>query len=236
MSVLIDPPLWPAHGRLWSHLVSDASLEELHTFAEAAGVPERGFEGDHYDVPDERYAELVRAGANPVSTRELLRRLQGSGLRRPKRRGERVLASAEADGGIRVDTVRSSLSPPMPAVRAYLLVQAGQSVLASASDGRLPRAEGNEDDVLAARLRLAGLIAVDLAEVLWTRLGYLRESRPPQNGRGPFTYESLVQIQLGRGLTSGVAAPRPGDWRWVQAADVIAAEAAALGPLLGLAL
>ena len=30
MAILIDPPRWPAHGRLWSHLISDASLDELH--------------------------------------------------------------------------------------------------------------------------------------------------------------------------------------------------------------
>ncbi|MFD3626224.1 DUF4031 domain-containing protein, partial [Streptomyces sp. NPDC058698] len=25
MTVYIDPPTWPGHGRLWSHLVSDLS-------------------------------------------------------------------------------------------------------------------------------------------------------------------------------------------------------------------
>ena len=53
MSVLIDPPTWPARGRLWSHLVSDSSYEELHAFARRCGVPERGFDRDHYDVPAE---------------------------------------------------------------------------------------------------------------------------------------------------------------------------------------
>lgn len=81
MTVLIDPPMWPAHGRLWSHLVSDASLEELHDFAAAAGIPLRGFDLDHYDVPDRSYDELVAAGAVPVGARELLRRLRDSGLR-----------------------------------------------------------------------------------------------------------------------------------------------------------
>ncbi|WP_086522423.1 DUF4031 domain-containing protein [Clavibacter michiganensis] len=81
MSVLLDRPAWPAHGRLWAHLVSDASLEELHAFARAAGVPERAFDRDHYDVPEERHAELVARGAEPVSNRDLVRRLQASGLR-----------------------------------------------------------------------------------------------------------------------------------------------------------
>jgi len=79
--VLIDPPLWPNHGTLWAHLVSDASLEELHAFARAAGIPERGFDLDHYDVPAERYEALIALGAEAVSTRELIRRLRASGLR-----------------------------------------------------------------------------------------------------------------------------------------------------------
>lgn len=79
--ILVDPPLWPRHGRLWSHLVSDSSLEELHAFARRTGVPERAFDLDHYDVPDERHDELVAAGATAVDTRELVRRLRASGLR-----------------------------------------------------------------------------------------------------------------------------------------------------------
>lgn len=88
MSVLIDPPRWPAHGRIWSHLVSDASLDELHAFAGATGIPERGFDRDHYDVPADRYAALVVAGAEPVESRELLARLTAAGLRRRKRRDD----------------------------------------------------------------------------------------------------------------------------------------------------
>ena len=73
--------MWPAHDRLWSHLVSDTSLEELHAFAANAKLPRRSFDRDHYDVPAERYDSLVAAGAEPVSNRDLVRRLQASGLR-----------------------------------------------------------------------------------------------------------------------------------------------------------
>jgi Protein of unknown function (DUF4031) len=86
VTVLVDPPAWPAHGRLWSHLVSDASYEELHAFAAAIGVPRRGFDRDHYDVPAEMYHRLVAAGAIPVSSREVVRRITAAGLRRRKRR------------------------------------------------------------------------------------------------------------------------------------------------------
>lgn len=86
MTVLIDPPRWPAHGRVFSHLVSDASFAELHAFAAAQGLPERAFDRDHYDVPSERYRTLVAAGAVPVESRELLARLLAAGLRRRKHR------------------------------------------------------------------------------------------------------------------------------------------------------
>ncbi|HEY5224533.1 MAG TPA: DUF4031 domain-containing protein [Microbacteriaceae bacterium] len=81
MTVLIDQPVWPAHGTLWSHLVSDESLAELHAFATANDVPTRSFDRDHYDVPQRRYDELVAAGAHPVGMRELVERLRASGLR-----------------------------------------------------------------------------------------------------------------------------------------------------------
>lgn len=81
MSVLIDEPRWPAHDTLWSHLVSDESLVELHAFAERMRLPLRSFDLDHYDVPASRYDELVAAGAEPVGVREFVERLQRSGLR-----------------------------------------------------------------------------------------------------------------------------------------------------------
>ena len=84
MTVYIDPPTWPGHGRLWSHLVSDASYEELHDFAAELGLPRRAFDRDHYDIVAERYAGAVAAGARPVSTREIVARLHASGLRRRK--------------------------------------------------------------------------------------------------------------------------------------------------------
>ncbi len=112
MAILIDPPRPEAHGRRWSHLVSDTSLDELHRFARAVGIPQRGFEGDHYDIPEERYATVVAAGARPTPARELLRALQASGLRMQKRRGDkgvaRVLGIRFVDGtSADVDLIRS---------------------------------------------------------------------------------------------------------------------------------
>ena len=85
MTVLIDQPLWPAHDTLWAHIVSDTSLEELHEFAASVGLPRRSFDLDHYDVPARMWAELVERGAQPVSVREFVRRLEASGLRVPQR-------------------------------------------------------------------------------------------------------------------------------------------------------
>ncbi|PFG20518.1 DUF4031 domain-containing protein [Serinibacter salmoneus] len=89
--ILIDPPVWPAHGTVFSHLVSDASLGELHTFAVAAGIPARAFDGDHYDVAARWHEVLIARGAAPVSGGDLVRRLRASGLRRTAhaRRAER---------------------------------------------------------------------------------------------------------------------------------------------------
>lgn len=102
MTIWIDPPTWPAHGRLWSHLISDTSTAELHAFAAGLGIPRRGFEGDHYDIPAEYYERAVAAGARETDGRDLLRRLQESGLRLPKRKGdkgiERVTGITFPDG------------------------------------------------------------------------------------------------------------------------------------------
>jgi hypothetical protein len=81
VAVLVDPPMWPRHGRVWAHLVSDTSLEELHAIARQAGIPARGFDRDHYDVPAEMIERLVELGAVQVTTRELIARLRTSGLR-----------------------------------------------------------------------------------------------------------------------------------------------------------
>ena len=81
MTVLVDDPVWPAHGRLWSHLISDESLDELHAFAAANGVPHRAFDLDHYDVPADALARLIASGAVHVGGKELTRRLIASGLR-----------------------------------------------------------------------------------------------------------------------------------------------------------
>ncbi|NYG54874.1 DUF4031 domain-containing protein [Nocardioides perillae] len=114
--LLIDPPgVHGPGGGLWSHLASDASYEELHDFAASLGIPRRGFDGDHYDVPAVLHDRVVAAGAVPVSSRELAARLVAAGLRRrrtgrPGRRavGRVLLAPPPLRPGARVAVVAPS--------------------------------------------------------------------------------------------------------------------------------
>lgn len=95
MTVFIDPPMWPAHGTVFAHLISDVSLAELHAFAGAAAISPRAFDIDHYDVPEFRYEQVLTMGATPVSCRVLVRILRDSGLRvSPKDRRRLRLTSA----------------------------------------------------------------------------------------------------------------------------------------------
>ena len=79
--ILVDDALWKWRGRKWAHLVSDVSLDELHRFAGVLGLPERAFQGDHYDIPGEVREQALLLGATRVTSRELVSRLKGSGLR-----------------------------------------------------------------------------------------------------------------------------------------------------------
>lgn len=94
MAVYIDPPTWPGHGTYFSHLVSDRSLAELHAMAATAGITERAFDRDHYDVPLRRYPDLIQLGAIPVGGRQLTRLLIASGLRIPARQRSESLETA----------------------------------------------------------------------------------------------------------------------------------------------
>lgn len=105
----MDEARWWHRGRRWCHLVSDESLDELHAFADANGIPRRGFQGDHYDIPEEYRPAMIEGGATVVESRELLRRLKTAGLRLTP--AQRRAAGAAAAAGLTSEA-------PRPAGRA----------------------------------------------------------------------------------------------------------------------
>jgi coenzyme F420-reducing hydrogenase gamma subunit len=91
VAILIDDARWWFQGRKWCHMVSDVSYDELLEFADDVGIPRRGFQGDHYDIPEEYRAAMIEAGAIEVESRELVRRLRAAGLRlSPNERRARI--------------------------------------------------------------------------------------------------------------------------------------------------
>lgn len=72
------------HGTRWCHMVSDASLDELHTFAARIGLRLEWGQRGHYDLTPGMREKAVRAGAEEVSSRDLVKRMVGR--RRPCRR------------------------------------------------------------------------------------------------------------------------------------------------------
>ena len=84
MAILVDDCNWAWRDRLWCHMVSDTSLDELHAFARWIGIPERGFQGDHYDIPEDARAIAVAEGAVEVTSRRVVEALRAAGLRKQR--------------------------------------------------------------------------------------------------------------------------------------------------------
>ena len=183
MTLLIDPPNAAGHGRLWSHLASDASYDELHVFAAALGIPRRGFDRDHYDIPAERYDAVVAAGATPVSSRELIRRLTAAGLRRrkadvlrPKPPGHSLVRPPRLRAGDAVAVVSPSgpVAPERLAAGVDVLTSWGLDVRIGAQvGGRLDRFGylSADDETRAAELTDAWCDP-DVRAVVCARGGY----------------------------------------------------------------
>ena len=65
-------------------LTAEELRNRLPGYAEDHGTFRRAFERDHYDVVAERFDAAVAAGAQVVSSREIVTRLHAAGLRRRK--------------------------------------------------------------------------------------------------------------------------------------------------------
>lgn len=125
--ILVDVPIWAAHGTVFAHLVSDESYGELHAFAQRIGLPSAAFDGDHYDVPERRYAACLAAGATAVTGVELAKRVNASGLRLRKRKGEKgIRRHVGVDVGLSepvdIDLVASDRPTPDGATGAAAVV------------------------------------------------------------------------------------------------------------------
>lgn len=70
MAVYVDDAVTLWRGHRWAHLMAD-TLEELHAFAAALGMPRRAFQnrssGAHYDVTAELRERAIALGAVPIS-------------------------------------------------------------------------------------------------------------------------------------------------------------------------
>lgn len=170
MSIYIDPPVWPAHGTVFSHLISDVSLAELHGFAAAADISERAFDRDHYDVPAHLYDELVRAGAIELSGAELTRLLIASGLRiplkeRPEKIRPRLLRAWEAAFAPRLEDaeVSSELRAQVAELGESLLQAWEQPHRAYHHSGHLSQMLTDLDRLYAHRAQGATPLALVLA-------------------------------------------------------------------------
>ncbi len=79
MAVYIDHPK-NHDGRVWSHLTADTP-EELHEFAVRLGsrlewFQDKGYKW-HYDVPASRFQQALHLGARLITSREMVRLMQG---------------------------------------------------------------------------------------------------------------------------------------------------------------
>ena len=83
MAVYVDHARIEWRGRLWCHLVAD-DLEELHHFAQRLSLPRSWFHRraslPHYDVTTCARVQALRAGALPVTSREIVLRGRRSRL------------------------------------------------------------------------------------------------------------------------------------------------------------
>jgi hypothetical protein len=226
--VLIDPPAWPAHGRLWSHLASPTSYHEPHAFAELAGVSRRAYEGDHYDVPQEHYDALVAAGASPVASRVLLAALQRSGLRLPKRRGERVLATwpdggwLPAAGAHHVDLLASPFDPPPEATVGTRLLAVRGGAVAVGDHGLPPLRRDAGRPVGYLRARFDGPRLDDRTP--WPRCYLALRAAEPAAVVRWVTVEALGTDPSTRQATSDAGGDVPADY-WLPLARWLAVRA-----------
>lgn len=82
MAVFVDDAAIVYRGKPRYHLMAD-SLEELHAFAQAAGIHRCWFHNTrnypHYDITGEQRQVALAVGAQPLSSRDMVRRFRNKG-------------------------------------------------------------------------------------------------------------------------------------------------------------
>ena len=74
MTVYVDDmflhPMGEFRGMKMSHMLADTD-DELHAMADRIGLARRWYQGDHYDVSMTLRVKAIRAGAVPITLREM---------------------------------------------------------------------------------------------------------------------------------------------------------------------
>jgi RimJ/RimL family protein N-acetyltransferase len=154
--ILVDDCRWEWHDRLWCHLVSDTAYDELHMFAKQLGIPRLAFQGDHYDLHEAGRARAVTLGASAVNSRDIVRALRNSGLRRGPRFA--TLNDVSHLPAPRLETERLVLRQwTLPDVTAFAAIDVDPAVMAMLGGPRPAEKSMADVNTEAVRLALTGV-------------------------------------------------------------------------------
>ena len=74
--ILVDTTPVRNKGRIWFVMVSDQSLDELHTMDKKIGLRREWLRDPdkmpHYEIVQEKRAQAIQLGARPAATKEII--------------------------------------------------------------------------------------------------------------------------------------------------------------------
>jgi hypothetical protein len=74
--IFVDNANIEHNGKIWHHMTSDTSIEELHLFAEKLGLKREYFQDKnhfyHYDITENKFNMAISMGAIVVDARTLV--------------------------------------------------------------------------------------------------------------------------------------------------------------------
>jgi RimJ/RimL family protein N-acetyltransferase len=154
--LLVDDCRWEWRDRMWCHLVSDSSYDELHLFAKQLDVPRLAFQGDHYDLHELGRSRAISLGATEVNSRDIVRALRNSGLRRGPRFA--TLADVLHLPAPKLETERLVLRQwSQNDIPLFAAIDADPQVMKMLGGPRSPEKSTADIDVEASRLALTGV-------------------------------------------------------------------------------